>query len=434
MKFARPAPGPRGALPGGALLALRRHPETFLRLAREYGELVEFRVGRLPVLLVSEPGLVDAVLTETTGAFVKGWGPRRGGALGRGLVGASGELHRRHRRAMTPAFAARRMADYGSAALALAASRQASWRDGAVLPLWREMKALTLAFMSRVLLGLGADAEPLLGGVSEHVAEQFVPWMMRGGRVLRALDPRRGGLRQALRRFDEAAAGWLGSADADSAAGFIGMLRGAGLGDGEIRDELLTLVVAGHETLAFSLTWVWRLLEDHPEAARALQEEVDATGDRPLAAADVAALPYTRAVFAETLRVFPPLWMLGREAVRDVEVGGLRVGKGTLVLVSPYVIHRLPGVFAEPERFRPERWLDGSAPRPSRGAYLPFGGGPRRCIGEEIAKLEGVLVLASIARRWALRPLARTWRLSPRVTLRLRGATDVRLEARGGRA
>jgi cytochrome P450 len=236
-----------------------------------------------------------------------------------------------------------------------------------------------------------------------------------------------------LRRFDRAAHDWIADARArPQEESLLAVLLGSGaLGDAEIRDELLTILIAGHETLALALTWSWQLISTRPEVERALWAEVDRLPtERALSADDLAALPFTRAVLAETLRLYPPLWMIGREATRAVEIGGIPVAPGTLVLLCPYVIHRDSRLFADPERFLPERWLAPEPPALPRGAYLPFGGGGRRCIGEEIAKLEGVLTLATIARRWSLRPVQGPWPLDPRTTLRPAGRTATRVARR----
>jgi cytochrome P450 len=426
--------GPRGWLPGGALLSLRRHPETFRELAGRYGDVVSFRVGRLPVLLISDPAVAHAIFTEHQASFVKGWGPQPGAILGGGLIAISDDLHRRHRKATAPAVAMRRLDVFGDLVLALAAESQSRWRDDAPLDIRREMKRLTLRFTRRALLGVEERWEELLAEVSEQVALQFLPWMMPGAGIARALDPRRRKLREVVRQFDAAVSAWIADRRARPQPGddLVSVLLRSDLSDAEIRDEVLTMTVAGHETLTLALTWAWHLLAHDPTAAARLRAEIDSQiGEAPITPADRNRLPYTAAVLFESFRLYPPVWMLGRLARDPVEIGSVRISPGTLVLISPYILHRDGRWFPDPDRFAPERWMTGKASAAPRGAYLPFGDGIRRCIGEEIAKLEGVLVLASIARGWTVAPEGNSpWAVVPKLTLRPADGALVRVQRR----
>ena len=176
---------------------------------------------------------------------------------------------------------------------------------------------------------------------------------------------------------------------------------GAGMTDEQLRDEAMTIFLAGHETTANALTWTWYLLSQNPEAEARLHAELDKVlGGRPPTAEDMPRLVYTEMVLSESMRLYPPAWILGRRALKDYEVGGYRLPAGSLVLLSQYVTHRDPRFYPDPERFEPERWTpEAKAARP-QFAYFPFGGGPRRCIGEGFAWAEGVLVLAALAQRW----------------------------------
>jgi cytochrome P450 len=193
------------------------------------------------------------------------------------------------------------------------------------------------------------------------------------------------------------------------------------LTDAEIRDEAITLMLAGHETTAQALTWAWYLLARNPAAAAALRAELRAVlGTRPPASADFARLPYTQAVFRETLRLYPPVWALARIATAPYRLGGYDVPEGGTIITSQWVVHRRERYFAEPLRFVPERWLDGAAPPPP-GAYFPFAAGGRMCIGERFAMLEGTLVLADLARRWRIEPTVSDPAIDARFTLRPHG-------------
>lgn len=423
-------PGPRGVLPGRALVALRRHPETFLRLARRYGDVVSFRVGTRQVLLLSDPLQVQSILETHASSFRKGWGPQPGGAIGGGLVGNDGELHRRHRDAMTSLFHGGRFPAYGREVVSLTESMVEGWSPGRAIDLWAEMKGLTSRFVTRALLGVDEQRRQLLCEASELVTRQFSPFMSGWAGIARRLDPRRRSLARALRRVDASILALIEERRREASEGqdlVATLLRQGGLDDQEIKDEVVTLFVAGFETIALALTWSWLLVARHPAVGERLRAEVDGTaGDERLGSGHLARLPYVRAVLAESLRLFPPKWMLGRLATERVELEGLTVAPGTLVLISPYVVHRDARHFPEPEQFRPERWLDRTSQAVPRSAYLPFGAGPRRCIGEGLAWLEGTLAMATIARGWQLEPVSDRVRLDPRVTLRPKGGLTVR--------
>jgi cytochrome P450 len=204
-----------------------------------------------------------------------------------------------------------------------------------------------------------------------------------------------------------------------------------GMTDKQIRDETLTLFIAGHETTATALTWAWHLLASNPEAEAKMHRELDAVlGDREPTFEDVPRLPYTSNVFGETMRLYPPAWAIGRMAVTDLEIGGYRVPQKSIVLLSPYTMHRSAKWWPEPEAFRPERWEVEESERP-KFAYYPFGGGPRLCIGERFAWMEGVLILAALGRKWRFRRADdRPVELAPLLTLRPKGGLRLRAESR----
>jgi cytochrome P450 len=198
---------------------------------------------------------------------------------------------------------------------------------------------------------------------------------------------------------------------------------GGGMTDRQLRDEALTLFLAGHETTANALAWTWHLLAHHPDAEARLHAELDAVlAGRLPAADDLPRLPYTRAVLAESMRLYPPAWTIGREPLEEFEAGGYRIRAGSVVLVSPWITHRDPRWWTEPGRFDPERWTPEREAEQPRFAYFPFGGGPRKCIGEGFAWTEGILVLATLAQRWRLRhaPGTQVGR-QPLITLRPTG-------------
>jgi cytochrome P450 len=205
----------------------------------------------------------------------------------------------------------------------------------------------------------------------------------------------------------------------------------SGMTDKQVRDETLTLFIAGHETTATALTWVWYLLAEHPEVEAKMHREIDEVlGDREPTFADVPFLPYTGHVFGETMRLYPPAWAIGRMATMDLEIAGYQVPRKSIVLLSPYTMHRSPKYWPEPDRFRPERWETEDPNRP-KFAYYPFGGGPRLCIGERFAWMEGVIILAALARKWRFRRAdTAPVQLAPLLTLRAKGGLRLRAEAR----
>ena len=195
--------------------------------------------------------------------------------------------------------------------------------------------------------------------------------------------------------------------------------RGVGMSERQVRDEVMTLLLAGHETTALALTWAFLLLDRHPEARRRLEEELaHVLGDRPAAPDDVPTLEYTQAVINETLRLYPPAYVTGREAVRATTIGGRPIPKRHIILISMYATHRDPRFFAEPDAFRPERWLDGLEKRLPRGAFIPFGMGSRKCVGSSFAMMEATLLLATIARRWRFELAPSEIPTHPAITLR----------------
>ncbi|HEX8748557.1 MAG TPA: cytochrome P450, partial [Pyrinomonadaceae bacterium] len=207
---------------------------------------------------------------------------------------------------------------------------------------------------------------------------------------------------------------------------------GRGMSDEQLRDEAMTIFLAGHETTANALTWTWYLLSEHPEVEAKLHAEVDAVlGKRPPGVEDMGNLRYTEMVLTESMRLYPPAWILGRRALKDYQAGGFHIPAGSIVVLSPYVMHRDERYFPEPASFDPERWTpEARAARP-QFSYFPFGGGPRRCIGEGFAWMEGVLVIAALASRWRMRLVpGHTVATQPMVTLRPKHGMRMTLERR----
>jgi cytochrome P450 len=412
-------PGPKDRLFGAGLhLDIRRDPLGFMeRLARDYGDVVHFRVGRRRVYLLNHPEHVRGVLLNHYDNFLKGRGHvRKGNFLGLGLVTSEGEFHRRQRRLTQPAFGHERVRGYAETMARLACEAAGAWREGESLDVLDAMRQITLPIASQTLFGTKVDTHH--GRIIESFRaglELFRWFKPSGSRLADRLSPAR---RRLVRRSRETLEALVSQIIAErrregrDRGDLLSLLLsrsaeegGELTGDRQIRDEAVTLFIAGFENVATALTWTWHLLAQNPEVEGRLHAELDEVlGGRPPEAADVPRLAYTRAVFEEAMRLYPPVPRLVRTALRDYEVGGYKVPAGSLVVVSQYLMHRDPRFFPEPERFDPGRW----APEARRGrpayCYFPFGGGPRRCIGDGFAYAEGVLVLAALASRWRLRP------------------------------
>ena len=430
-------PPQRGSGPPGpdvsglaALRRFRRDPIGLLEEAAAYGDVSALRLPRFPVVLLNHPDLVREVLVGSNRAFRKG--PTMQAAkrmIGDSLLTTEGEEHRRQRRLIQPLFHHERIAGYADDMVELADRAADRWRDGQPLDAHTEMGRLTLAVVSRTLFGTDLPAEEsraIAGALSGTLAQfdrVFSPLLPITERLPLPATRR---FRAAHETFDRLVYGLIERRRAEGATGddLLSMLlraqeAGAGMTDTQVRDEAITLFIAGHETTSNALTWTWYLLSRQPDVRSAWHAELDEVlGDRPPAAADLARLPLTDAVLHEAIRLYPPAWAMGRTALEVHRAGGFEIPAGATVVVSPWLLHRDARWFPDPLSFRPERWPAGPEPR---HAYVPFGAGPRMCIGEPFAWMEAALLLATIGRRWELDP-SRDARveLQPVVTLRPR--------------
>ncbi|MDQ3805608.1 MAG: cytochrome P450 [Acidobacteriota bacterium] len=442
------APGPKTLWPGGQMLAFRRDPLAFLtRLAREHGDVAQFRIGPQRAFLLSHPDLVRDLLVTHHDRFHKGRALQRAKRLlGEGLLTSEGEFHRRQRRLAQPAFHRQRVNSYGATMVEYAERASRRWRDGQTLDIAQEMMRLTLAVVGKTLFDADVESEAdEVGEALTEVMELFGYLMLPYSELLEHLPlPASRRFRRARARLDSVIYRIIedrrrGGADRGD---LLSMLLLAvdeegdqtGMTNEQLRDEVMTLFLAGHETTANLLSWAWYMLAQHPEVERRLHEELDAAlaEGRAPSAEDAPALRYTDMIVAETMRLFPPAWTLGRLAIADHEAAGYHIPRGSLVLASQYVCHRDPRHFPDPERFDPERFTPGAKAARPQFSYFPFGGGVRRCIGEGFAWTEATLILAALARRWRVRLLpGRRVETQPRITLRPgKGGVPVRLERR----
>ncbi len=426
---------------------MRRDPLAFLtRVAREHGDVARFRMGPVELHLLNRPEWIRDVLVTRAASFHKGRGLERAKRLlGEGLLTSEDPVHLRQRRMMQPAFHAQRIAGYAGAMAALADRSTERWSAGQVRDVALEMTRLTLAIVGRTLFDADVESEAdEIGAALTTALGLFgrtftLPYFELLDRLPLPMNRR---FDRAKARIDATIARLIAERRrAPGGADLLSLLvsasdtegDGGGMTDAQVRDEAITIFLAGHETTANALAWTWYLLARNPDAEARLHAEVDAVlGGRSPTAADLPRLPWTEMVLAESMRLFPPAWIIGRRAIEPQEIGGFDVPRGSIVVVSQWVTHRDPRWFPDPERFDPERFRASAKEARPRFAYFPFGGGPRVCIGEGFAWMEGVLVLAAIARRWRL-GLAPDQDIvpAPSITLRPRDGIRMILERRG---
>lgn len=442
-------PGPAKYFPGQHLLLLRRNVlETLTQLAREYGDVARLRVGPRDMVVVSDPELIRDILITDARLYAKGRGlDRTRRLLGNGLLTSGGDFHLRQRRLAQPAFSKERIATYAAVMQERADRAGRSWKDGSEIDVSRELMRLTLDIAGATLFGadLAADAEEI-GAALAEAFELFQYSTLPYTEILDALTvlPVNRRFAAARARLDRTiyriiAERRASGVDRGDLLSILLAARdtegdGSAMTDLQLRDEALTILLAGHETTAVALSWTFYLLAQHPAVEARLHAEIDtALGGRQATADDVASLPYARAVLAESMRLYPPAWTLGRKPLEDVTIGGYRVRRESLVLMSQWVVHRDPRWWPEPLQFDPGRWQgQGGGGRP-RLAYFPFGAGTRVCIGEGFAWMEGIIVLATLARRWRLALVPGTEVTPvPLVTLRPGGGIRMTAHARHG--
>jgi len=419
----REAPGPRFASPFGFLATMRRDPLRFLEdCHRTYGDVVQIRFFPWRSFLFTHPREIRHILQENHRNYWKGIVFAKLKRVGsEGLVFSDGDLWRRQRQLAQPAFHRERVAAMAGMMSDATAAMLDRWQSQAPaqqpFDVASEMSRLTLEIVARALFGtsLGADEDEFRRAVSgglayaNHLVNHFfalplaipTPANRRGRRAIASLDRIVWKL-IAERRSD--------TRDRGDLLGMLVHARDAEthetMTDQQLRDEAVTFLVAGHETTAVALSWTWHLLGAHPDVERRLHAEVDEVlGRRVPGVVDLGALRYTRMVIEESMRLFPPVWATNRQAYGDDVVGGQTIHKDDTVNVSPWVTHRDPALWERPEAFDPERFTpERSAARPEY-AYFPFGGGPRRCIGNQFAMMEAQLILAMTAQRFRLQPV-----------------------------
>ncbi len=422
-----------------------RNPLQFIeKLCREYGDVVSARFLNFPVYIVAHPEGVKHVLQENHRNYTKSQDYAiLARLLGQGLVTSEGSLWLRQRRLMQPMFHRQKIATFGAMMTDCTLGMLDRWSGIAgrhePIDVTSEMMRLTLEIVGRALLTMDLTSQAYTIGRAMTIANErfgqfdigmMIPWLptRKNFRFRKAVDELRrivldiiANRRRENRDYGDLLSMLLAARDEET---------GEKMSDEQLRDEVLTLILAGHETTANALSWTWYLLSQHREAERKRHAELDEVlAGRPPAMADLVNLNYTGMVIDEAMRIYPPVWAIGRAAIEDDEIMGYRIPRGSNVMLSQWMTHRHPKFWEDPERFEPERFsAEGAAGRP-RYAYFPFSGGPRQCIGNVFALTEAQLVLATIAQNYRLRLVPdHPIELQPLITLRPRHGVKMTLE------
>jgi len=425
------------AVPGlpllGNLIAFRRDRLALQDAAARRGPIARISFGHIPLYIVTCGDLAHEVLVAQAASFQKSAGIQfLRPLLGDGLLTAEGELHRQHRKLLAPAFAPRRLASYGEVMVAETREQIARWSPGDRIDLAGEMMQMTLAIAGRTLFGVDVrrDASTVAHAIEigMRAMDKAITSPLQLGYEWPL--PRHLRMRRSVRMLDDVvfrliAEGRALGTDRGDVLSMLLVARdeddGTQLTDRQVRDEVMTLLLAGHETTANTLTWTWYELGRNPSALARLEAEVQRVlGTRTVTTADLPELPWTAAVIDEAMRLHPPAYMIGRDALREVELGGHRLPARSIVAVNIRGIHRRPDYYPAPLAFRPERMLPDAKKARPRHHYLPFGAGPRVCIGSHFAVMEAQLALATMVQQTRLRLLRSHAVAEPLVTLRPR--------------
>ena len=427
-----------------ALLFSSYAVNVFTQLARKYGDVLHIKVGREHTFFLNHPDDIRELLVVQHEHFHKGHGVMKlDRMLGKGLVTSDGELHRRQRRLVQPAFHKRRIAGYAASMAEAAQQKAREWQDGATVDMANEMMQLPLIIVGKTLFNTDVANE------ADTVREALVTAMEAfralglsplGDLIERLPLPINARLKKARQSLDEVIYRIINEhrRQGTDQGDLLSMLliaqeeEGTYMSDQQLRDEVMTLFLAGHETTSHALAWAWYALAQHPEVLAQLHNEVDTILEgRAPTIDDLPRLVYTQRVLSESMRLYPPIWAIDRTAQCETNIRGITIPRNARVIMSQYVVHRDPRFYPEPERFDPERWTPEAQAQQPKFAYFPFGGGPRLCIGESFAWTEGILLLATLVQSWETR-LVPGFRVQfePAVTLRPKDGIKMTLHKR----
>ncbi|RPA67758.1 cytochrome P450 [Cyclobacteriaceae bacterium YHN15] len=407
-------PGPKPKISLMNLLRFRKDSLGFLKdISKEFGDIVHFRMGPLRVLLLNHPEYIKEVLSTQQSNFVKGRPLEMAKELlGEGLLTSEGEFHKRQSRVIQPAFHRKMMGSYAPAMTEYAARLMESWEEGKSVDMMQEMIKMSTGIAGKTMFNVDMEEEaPEINKALDSVMSLFdrvslpfaefllklpLPGTIRFFRAKSRLDE------TIYRIIEERKRSRLNNGDLLSL--LLQDQEEGGMSDEQIRDEALTLLLTAFDTTSLALTWTWYLISQHPQVEAELHEELDRVlkGRMPTLE-DVTLLKFTRMVFSEAMRLYPPIYIIARQAVHDFSIGGYELPADTIVLMCPYLIHHDSRFHSKPEIFNPHNWEDRPGGQHPRYEYFPFSEGPRACIGQHYAWLEGVMVLASIAQSWKVK-------------------------------
>jgi len=442
---ARP-PGPHAGRWYGSPKAYMEDRLAYLEsLAQTYGDVVNFRMGFWDIYLLNHPDYVKQLFVTEHKKVTKSRVIRMGRILlGNGLLSSEGEFHKKQRRLMAPAFHRKRIAGYCDTMSRHTLALSDRWRGGQAVDMHFEMMGLTLGIIGETMFGANVAAEASKVNETLEVVFSMLNRLTGPGQFLKCLLPLPSNFKFLYGKYRlNRIVGRIITERRNHPEGHDDVLSmlleardeegdGTGMTDRQVRDEVLILFLAGHETTANALTWTWYLLSQNPVAEQRLHEEVDRVlGDRAPTLEDVPNLPYTRMVLEESMRVFPTVYVIDRSIETPLEVGGYVLPKGKTAFLSPWCMHHDPRWYPDPEKFDPGRWTPEEKAKRPKYSYFPFGAGPRSCIGEQFAWTEAAVILATLARRWQARvdPGHRVEPL-PLITSRPKGGMPMTLTAR----
>jgi len=439
-------PGPKGLPILGNVLEPRGDAVGyFTKCVREYGDIVFLRLLGVPMCFINRPEYIESVLVTQSQNFEKSKDYRAlRRVLGNGLLTSEGEFWRRQRKLVQPAFHQDRIGAYAEVMVRFAEKIVASWQDGQMIDIHEAMSHLTLDIVAKTLFDTDVSHEAEdVGSALDFLMRKF---MRQAGFAFLLPKfvpiPTNKRLQRAVRQLDRVIYGIIGQrrASGQMSGDLLSVLlqmqddQGVGMTDKQLHDEIMTLFLAGHDTTANALSWTWLLLGRNPEVAVKLRVELDQVlGGRAPTPTDLPRLPYTDMVLRESMRLYPPVWIIGRRALKPFRLGEFELPAQTNVLMSQLLMHHDARYFPDPERFDPERWSAGDVRNGAlpRFGYFPFGGGPRVCIGAGFAMMEAVLLLATIAQRFQIDLIpGQTIEMLPTVTLRPKSGIRVILKRR----
>jgi cytochrome P450 len=411
------------------------------RTQSNHPDIVLSTLGKRELISINKPEYVHEVLVEQADKFHKSepfkYFTRP--LLGNGLLISEDDVHRRNRKLVAPAFVHRRIREYAEVMSDYTLRAMKSWRDGSTLDISSEMLRITLGITGKTLFGTEVseeadDVKKHLLYLNHYAEEQLrlplhIPFSWR--------TPRNNRVRRSIAALDAIIYKMIAErreaySDNGDLLSILLLARdeddGSGMDDKQVRDEALTIFLAGHETTANATSWMWYLLAKHPDVFAKLHHEAAAIGHTPTLD-DLAQLPYALQVFKEALRLYPPAYMVVRTAMEDVFIDGYKINKGAAIMISPHLLHRKPEYFPDPEKFDPDRFTPENESKLPRHAYLPFGGGPRVCIGNQFALIEGQLITATIAQKFYFELLSNTpIEREPLITMRPKGGIPVKVK------